>query len=74
MGAKGNFYVTQKRTEANTKTYGDEYHSRRDVKETATNHRGNEEEEDEEPTNKPKSEKEVRNGNAFGRANNRKVV
>ena len=36
MGAKGNFYVTQKRTEANTKTYGDEYHSRRDVKEMAT--------------------------------------
>ena len=44
IGAEGNYYSTHKRKEANNKRYGDEYHSRRDVKETATSCRGDEEE------------------------------
>ena len=57
MGAEGNYYITQNFTEANNKIYGDKYCSRRDVKETANINRGNEEEEDEDPSKKPKSEK-----------------
>ena len=52
MVSGGNSYINQHRTEANKKIYGDEYRSRRDVKETATSHRGYEGEEDEEPVNK----------------------
>ena len=74
IGAEGNSYIPQKRTYANKKIYGDEYLSRKDVKEMATSHRGDEEEEDKEPAKKPKSEKGGRNGNAFGSANNYKVV
>ena len=37
-----NSYITQKLAEANKKIYGDEYRSRRDVKETETSHNGNE--------------------------------
>ena len=40
MGAEGNSYITQNREEANIKIYGEEYRSRRDVKETATIRRG----------------------------------
>ena len=74
MGAEGNSYITQKRTEANTNIYGDEYRSKRDVKETANIHHVYEEEEEEDPAKKTKPEKGGRNGNDFGRANNDRVV
>ena len=47
IGTELNSYITQKRTEAKKKRYGEKYRSRRDVKYTTTSHRGYEEEEDE---------------------------
>ena len=44
------------------------------MKDMATGHRGDEEEEYKEPFNKPNSEKGVRNLNSFGRANNDKLI
>ena len=54
IGDEGKSYITQKHTEANMKRYGDEYRYWRDVKETEASHRGDEEEEYEEPFNNPK--------------------
>ena len=44
------------------------------MKETKTSHYGDKEEKYKEPVKKPKSEKGVRNGNAFGSDNNHKVI
>ena len=46
IGAEGNSYITHNLTDSNRERYGDKYHSSRYVKQTATSHRGNEEEED----------------------------
>ena len=45
MGAEENSCTIQKRTEVNKKIFGNDYRSRRDVKETATSQHGNEKEE-----------------------------
>ena len=45
-----------------------------DVREAATSWCGNEEEEEGDPAKKIKSEKEVRNVNAFGHANNGNII
>ena len=74
IGAEVNSYITQKRTKANKKRYCDKYRSKRDVKESKNSHSGDEEEEKKEPANNPKLEKGGRDGNAFGRANNGKVI
>ena len=74
MGSEGKSYIIQKRTDTNKTKYGKKYRSRINVKETATIHLGNEEEEDKDPAKKSKSEKGGRNGNAFGLAKIGKVI
>ena len=61
-------------TSPNKKRYSGDYRSRRDIKEKATSHRDDEEEEDNDSSKNPKLEIGDRNGNAFVRTNNGKVV
>ena len=46
MGAEVNYYITPKRTDTDKKIYGDEYLSKRDVKEKPTTHCSFKEEEE----------------------------